>query len=67
MIIPQIYMKWINDVSIDIRLKKAVIELKISCWLWDLRGLEICKQHGFYSQSWINGICKKCVLERRDE
>ena len=37
-----------------------VNKLHLSCILWDLRGLKTCEKHGFHSQSWINGKCKKC-------
>lgn len=40
--------------------KFTIFRLKLSCWLWNLRGHTTCPYHGFHAQSWWNGYCKKC-------
>ena len=35
-------------------------KLRMSCRLWELRGLQTCPYHGFHAQSWWTGYCKKC-------
>lgn len=39
---------------------RNVQRLTFSCWLWKIRGLPICDEHGFHAQSWITGNCKEC-------
>jgi hypothetical protein len=44
----------------------AIFWLNLTCRLWELRGLKICKRHGFHAQSWIDGRCRKCEGVERD-
>jgi len=55
--------RYIREKLFNFMLWRTVQKLHISCILWDLRGLERCKVHGFHAQSWINGECKKCKQE----
>lgn len=48
---------------LGLEMEWAVFKLRFSCWLWNVRGLEICKEHGFHAQSWINGECSACNAE----
>ncbi len=47
-------------ISLRLSMKWVIFRLKFSCWLWDLRGHDICPYHGFHAQSWWTGYCKKC-------
>jgi len=40
-------------------------KLRIECFLWKLRGLKTCEEHGFCGQSWISGKCKNCENKTR--
>ena len=40
--------------------KWTIFKMHWSCILWDLRGLQTCPHHGFYTQSYFTGYCKKC-------
>lgn len=44
----------------------AVKKIHLSCVLWNLRGLQRCGEHGFCTQSWITGKCKKCEDKKND-
>lgn len=46
--------------SLRLSMKYCVFRLKLSCWLWDLRGHTTCPYHGFHAQSWWTGYCKEC-------
>ena len=41
----------------------TVKKLRISYWLWNLRGLKACPRHGFSTQSWLTGKCRRCKDE----
>jgi hypothetical protein len=57
--IKDIYLRF-DDMIFYFKMRCAVQKVHLSCKLWDLRGLEICKEHGFHAQNWINGKCRKC-------
>ena len=46
--------------GLPLSFKFTIFRLKLSCWLWDLRGLTTCPYHGFHAQSWWTGYCKEC-------
>ncbi len=56
----------LDDKFFEFELWRLVKYLMFTCWLWDLRGIESCEEHGFHAQNWINGNCRKCegILSR---
>ena len=56
-----------DDLKFRILMWYTIQELHFSCWLWKLRGLKTCEEHGFHTQSWITGKCRKCENGRNKD
>ena len=60
--------QWMSSHYWDFKLWFAVKKLKLSCRFWNFGGygFPVCARHGFYSQSWITGECRRCEEIRDD-